>query len=79
MQTLDQVMVRRLKTDIKNTDGTKRFPARRIMAVDIPLPTKTSTGWTASSTGTEPSDDDPGSDGRRVGVVISEGCPRAWR
>ena len=34
-QTLDQVMVRRLKTDIKNADGTERFPARRIRAVDI--------------------------------------------
>ena len=34
-QTLDQVMVRRLKTDIKNPDGTERFPARRIKAIDI--------------------------------------------
>ena len=34
-QTLDQVMVRRLKTDIKNADGTERFRARRIKAVDI--------------------------------------------
>jgi superfamily II DNA or RNA helicase len=34
-QTLDQVMVRRLKTDIKNPDGTERFPARRINAIDI--------------------------------------------
>ena len=32
---LDQVMVRRLKTDIKNPDGTERFPARTINAVDI--------------------------------------------
>ncbi len=28
-------MVRRLKTDIKNPDGTERFPARRIRAIDI--------------------------------------------
>ena len=32
---LDQVMIRRLKTDIKNPDGTERFPARRIKAIDI--------------------------------------------
>ena len=32
---LDQVMVRRLKTEIKNPDGTERFPARRIKAIDI--------------------------------------------
>ena len=32
---LDQVMIRRLKTDIKNPDGTERFPARTINAVDI--------------------------------------------
>ncbi len=32
---LDQVMVRRLKTDIKNPDGTDRFPARTIRAIDI--------------------------------------------
>ena len=34
-RTLDQVMIRRLKTDIKNPDGTERFPARRIRALDI--------------------------------------------
>ena len=28
-------MIRRLKTDIKNPDGTERFPARRIKAIDI--------------------------------------------
>jgi superfamily II DNA or RNA helicase len=33
--TLDQVMVRRLKTDIKNPDGTERFPARKISAIDV--------------------------------------------
>ena len=33
--TLDQVMIRRLKTDIKNDDGTERFPARTINAIDI--------------------------------------------
>ena len=33
--TLDQVMIRRLKTDIKNPDGTARFPARTINAIDI--------------------------------------------
>ena len=32
---LDQVMIRRLKTEIKNPDGTERFPARRIKAIDI--------------------------------------------
>ena len=32
---LDQVMIRRLKTEIKNPDGTERFPARRINAIDI--------------------------------------------
>jgi superfamily II DNA or RNA helicase len=32
---LDQVMIRRLKTDIKSPDGTDRFPARTINAVDI--------------------------------------------
>ena len=32
---LDQIMVRRLKTEIKNPDGTERFPARRIKAIDI--------------------------------------------
>jgi SNF2 family DNA or RNA helicase len=34
-QVLDQVMVRRLKTEIKNPDGSERFPARRINAIDI--------------------------------------------
>ncbi len=34
-QVLDQVMIRRLKTDIKNPDGAERFPARRINAIDI--------------------------------------------
>ena len=33
--TLDEVMVRRMKTDLKNPDGTDRFPARRIRAIDI--------------------------------------------
>ncbi len=33
--TLDQVMIRRLKADIKNDDGTERFPARTINAIDI--------------------------------------------
>ena len=32
---LDQVVIRRLKTEIKNPDGTERFPARRIKAIDI--------------------------------------------
>ena len=32
---LDQVMIRRLKTEIKKPDGTERFPARRIKAIDI--------------------------------------------
>jgi superfamily II DNA or RNA helicase len=34
-QALEQVMVRRLKSDIKNPDGTGRFPGRRIRAIDI--------------------------------------------
>lgn len=33
--TLDQVMVRRLKTEITNPDGTARFPGRRIRAIDV--------------------------------------------
>ncbi|MGH2930781.1 MAG: DISARM system SNF2-like helicase DrmD, partial [Solirubrobacteraceae bacterium] len=33
--TLEAVMIRRLKTDIKNPDGTERFPARTINAIDI--------------------------------------------
>jgi hypothetical protein len=32
---LDQVMIRRLKTDITNPGGTERFPARTIKAIDI--------------------------------------------
>ena len=33
--TLDQVMIRRLKTDIRNADGTPRFPAGTIHAIDV--------------------------------------------
>jgi superfamily II DNA or RNA helicase len=33
--TLDQVMVRRMKTEIKNSDGSDRFPQRAIHAIDI--------------------------------------------
>jgi superfamily II DNA or RNA helicase len=32
---LDQVMVRRMKTEIKNPDGSDRFPERHIRAIDI--------------------------------------------
>jgi superfamily II DNA or RNA helicase len=32
---LEQVMVRRMKTDIKNPDGTDHFPGRTIRAIDI--------------------------------------------
>jgi len=33
--TVDQVMVRRMKSDIKNPDGTDRFPGRTIGAIDV--------------------------------------------
>jgi superfamily II DNA or RNA helicase len=33
--TLDKVMVRRMKADIKNPDGSERFPGRHIRAIDI--------------------------------------------
>ncbi|MGH3222753.1 MAG: DISARM system SNF2-like helicase DrmD [Streptosporangiaceae bacterium] len=33
--TLDQVMVRRMKAEIKNPDGPDRFPGRHIHAIDI--------------------------------------------
>jgi len=33
--TLDQVMVRRMKTEIKNEDGSDRFPGRYVRAIDI--------------------------------------------
>jgi superfamily II DNA or RNA helicase len=33
--TLNQVMVRRMKTELKNEDGSDRFPARHVRAIDI--------------------------------------------
>ncbi len=33
--TLDQVMIRRMKTEIKNADGSDRFPGRQIRAIDV--------------------------------------------
>jgi superfamily II DNA or RNA helicase len=33
--TLDQVMIRRMKSEIKNADGSDRFPGRQIRAIDV--------------------------------------------
>jgi superfamily II DNA or RNA helicase len=68
---LDQVMVRRMKTEIKNPDGSDRFPPRSIQAIDITYTDAEKHGYELLQLYTAARRAAPGAAERRAGDLIT--------